>query len=74
MMKPSHINTIENMKSAKDRITAKSLIIVHSVRGGLEGAMNFPYDTVIRAELLYQYREEAKAEWCLSDDSTNELW
>ena len=68
--KPAQINTIENMEAAKARITAKSLFIVHSVCGRLEGAMDFAYDTVIRAELLYQYQEEAKSGWCLLDDST----
>ena len=61
------------MEAAKDIITEKSLFIVHSVHGRLEGAMNFSYDTVIRAELSYQYREEAKAEWCLPEDRTKEL-
>ena len=58
------------MEAAKARITAKSILIVHSVCGQLEGEMNFAYDTVILAELSYQYQEETKSEWCLSDDST----
>ena len=39
----AQLNTIENMEASKDIITAKSLFIVHSVRGQLEGAMNFAY-------------------------------
>ena len=62
------------MEAAKARITAKSLFIVHIVHGRLEGAMNFSYDAVIWAELSDQYQEEAKSGWCLSDDSTKELW
>ena len=45
--KPAQLITIENMEAAKDIITEKSLFIVHSVRGRLEGAINFSYDTVI---------------------------
>ena len=51
--KPAQINKIENMKADKSRITEKSLFIVHSVCVQLEGAMDFAYDTVIRAELSY---------------------
>ena len=45
--KPAQLITIENMEAAKDIITEKSLFIVHSVCGQLEGAINFSYDTVI---------------------------
>ena len=44
--KPAQLNTIENMEADKAIITAKSPFIVHSVRGRLEGATHFAYDTV----------------------------
>ena len=58
------------MEASKAIITAKGLFIAHSFCGQRESAINFAYGTVIRAELLYQYQEEEKAEWCLLDDST----
>ena len=68
--KPEQLNKIENMEADKARITANNVFIVHSVSGQRESAIKFDYGTVIRGELLYQYQEEAKAERCLSDEST----
>ena len=68
--KQAQFNTIENMEAFKAIITEKSLLIRHSVRERCKGAINFDYDTVVRTELWYQYREEVKAECCFLDDST----
>ena len=53
--KQVHLIKLENMEAVKARITAKSLFIEHIVHVRHEGAINFAYDTVIRAELLYKY-------------------
>ena len=58
------------MEAAKARIIEKSLFIAYIVDRRRGGAINFDYDTVVRTELWYQYREEVKAECCFLDDST----
>ena len=68
--KPSQLNTIENMEAVKAGITEKSLLITHIFHRQRESALNFAYDTLIRAELSYHYQEEAKTGRCLSNYST----
>ena len=66
--KPAKLNKLEIMETYNTRIIAKTLLIAHRVHGQREGAINFADDILIQAELLHQYWEEAKSEWCLLDD------